>query len=590
MAKGRTSSASIAAGRGSGKLEAAIAAFHLEGKIARAHAIDIGSGAGGFVKGLLDHGATKVTTVDVGHRQLNPSLKNDRRVDARKHVLFKTLPVHQLPGPFDFFSVDVSFIPARSLLASLAVRLRPGAEGVILVRPQFELVLHEGRITAEDRKRAVLRIKEKGTPLGFRLLSVIDSPVQTPDGVVEVLAHFVCDGRAARLPKVTEKHSSPSTVKIALPPSADQFDFFAVAAPGLETVVCDELRELGQGNAKPVLGGVEFSGPLEHAMRANLWSRTATRILLRVGAVDAQQFSQLRSRSTALAWEKFVDGSRPLKVRAAMHRCRLYHSGGASENVTHAIADRLKLDDFPDQGGEQEVLIRGENNHFVLSVDASGELLHRRGYREESGPAPLRETLAAGLLHSIQWRPDSAFFDPMCGSGTLPIEACQLARHQAPGLFRNFAFENWPVFSRHREVWQRLREQARTQIRAVGATIVGNDVSATAVAAARRNAERATVLSDVEFGVADFFQVKPPATNGAMLLNPPYGQRVGDRKNMQKFYRQIGDHLRARYAGWRIGVLSDAALISALGIKPQRQVALSSGGLRLTLALFGMFP
>ena len=253
-------------------------------------------------------------------------------------------------------------------------------------------------------------------------------------------------------------------------------------------------------------GGIEWSGPLESGFRANLALSISTRVLARVGSVEAREFGKLRHRAAKLPWATFVTSGGAVSVRASAHRCRLFHTGGLAENTALAIADAVPGARLIAGGEEADVavLVRGSEDRFTFSVDASGERLHRRGARIESGAAPLRETLAAGLLALAGWEPTMALVDPTCGAGTIVIEAGMLALGRPPGLDRAFAMESWPIFAAGEltAAAARMRDEARAGVRAeAAAPIVGSDHDPRAIESARRNAERAGLGTHVTLRV-----------------------------------------------------------------------------------------
>jgi len=581
-------------GRGGLKLEAAIERFGLGARIRGARALDIGASTGGFTEALLAHGAAHVTAVDVGTGQLHPSLRDDARVTNLEGVHWKTLPLSTAPGPFDFFTVDVSFIAARNMLRGLAFRLRPGAEGVVLVKPQFEVA--DKRVRAGDvsdpnlRRDALEEVRKKGEALGFKLAAFADSPVAGGSGTVEILAHLVFEGRSAKLPQPGEsrgqrerpaKKRGGDRARVA---STDEsLAMFAVAAPGVEPVLAAEVKALaGVRDVRTIAGGVEFAGDADVLYRANLWLRTATRILVRVGSFEAREFAKLRRRAGTLPWERFVDPSRPVTVSAAQTGSRLYHTGGIAENLTSAIADRLR-EKLPEEGNAQKVLVRGVADVFTVSVDSSGELLHRRGWRQEIAHAPLRETLAAALILLTGWDGKTPFVDPMCGAGTLPLEACAIAMRLAPGLSRTFAFASWPTFDAARFAALHAEAEA-ARLPAPAAPIVGSDRSQAAITAAQHNAARAGLAAHVQLVQSELDELAPPPGPGTVILNPPYGRRIGDPRALRSLYGAIGRALRARFAGWHAALLvSDARLVEAVGAKIVREHPLINGGLRVRL-------
>jgi putative N6-adenine-specific DNA methylase len=355
-------------------------------------------------------------------------------------------------------------------------------------------------------------------------------------------------------------------------------------------VLAKEVAALdGARDVRVVPGGVEFAGPLEVCQRANLWLRTATRVLVRVGTVEAREFAKLRRRASTLPWARFLDGRTPIALHVSQARSRLYHTGAVAENLTQAIADRVALPEAAGPEGEAGplgVFARGQEDVWTLSVDSSGELLHRRGWRMENAQAPLRETLAAAILALCEWDPQAPLVDPMCGAGTFPVEACALAMRLAPGLARSFAFERWPGFDAAR--FARLREEARARaLPSPPAAIAGSDHAARAVEAARRNAERCGVLPHVALTRAELADVQAPPGRGLVVCNPPYGRRVGDPRALRGVYVALGRLLRERFAGWRAGILcADPRLDSAFGLRPSSVTPLQNGGLRVRLLRF----
>ncbi len=331
--------------RGGRKLDAAVSHFKLAARVRGASAVDVGASTGGFVSVLLEHGAHRVTAIDVGHGQLADELARDGRVTSLERTDFKTLSLDVAPGPFDFFTVDVSFVAARSMLRGLAFRLRAGAEGVVLVKPQFELPSHlvkDGQVDAPDlRMRAVDTFRTKADRLGFELLGYTDSPVAGGSGTVEILAHLRFAGRPASMPKMGErKPASPHVPKHAK--AASKLHWFAVASPGLEQPLCAELVALGAiENPRVVEGGVEFAGTLGAGMAANLHSRIATRIVLRMGEVKARDFAPLRRSLAKFPWQSYIPADRALRIDVSTSHCRLYHTGALAETVELAITDRV---------------------------------------------------------------------------------------------------------------------------------------------------------------------------------------------------------------------------------------------------------
>jgi len=585
--------------RGGRKLSAAICHFALGERVRGVSAIDIGASTGGFVAVLLENGAAQVTAVDVGHGQLAPELVADPKVANLERMDFKTLALTVAPGPFDFFTVDVSFVAARSMLRGLAFRLRPGALGVVLVKPQFELPsssVKGGMVTDPGlRKRALDTFLAKAERLGFTAIGHVDSPVPGGSGTVEILVHLRFEGRPDSMPKPGER--KPARKVAARPGHAGPMHWFAVAAPGLEAPLCAELSGIAEvRDARVVEGGVEFSGPATAGMAANLRSHIATRIVLRLGAVKARDFAPLRRALAKLPWAAFIPGGRAVRVDVSTTHCRLFHTGALAETVELAITDCVGKLPAREKGGAIDedqatrVLLRGQDDLFTASVDSSGELLHRRGWRLEAGRAPLRETLAAGVLALCDYDVKRPLVDLMCGSGTFVIEAASLARNRLPGTGRAFAFERWP--SHDEGAWSALR-QAAAEAAPGGAPIFGFDRDRRVVDIARTNAERAGLSDAIELAALPFDRAKVECEAGLIVMNPPYGHRLGDRRHAMQIARKIGEELAARFRGWRAGVLCpDPAFVATLGKGARRQPlashALRNGGLRVTLAIWAL--
>jgi putative N6-adenine-specific DNA methylase len=343
---------------------------------------------------------------------------------------------------------------------------------------------------------------------------------------------------------------------------------FAVCAPGLEPVLEGEVRSLGLAG-RAVSGGVEVDddGALP---RLNLWLRTASRVLLRLGQVEATAFPELVRKASALPWERYVAG--PVAFRVTCRKSRLYHSDAVAERLHAALEARLKTKvPLADDESAQLFVARFDRDVCTISADSSGALLHQRGYRLDQGPAPLRETLAAALLLAAGYSGSGPLCDPLCGSGTIAIEGALLAADRAPGLERGFAFEKWPGSWRMQE----LREQARGRIRAISAPIEASDQDAEAVAAARQNAARA----GAEIAVVQRPLAALPAAQGAGILacNPPYGVRLGG--DIRALYRELGEAARRR-PGWQVAaVVAQDAPAAVAGLPWRRVLRTQNGGI-----------
>ncbi len=367
-------------------------------------------------------------------------------------------------------------------------------------------------------------------------------------------------------------------------------DCYAIVTPATEEIAAAELRALGLDPSDTEPGGVTFRADLAGIYRANLHLRTVSRVILRIATFRATSFHELERRAKRVPWSTFLAPGRTAQFHITSRKSRLYHQGAIEQRLVAIVGDavgsststkRTTPDDPAAHDEGQLFLVRVFRDEMTVSVDTSGELLHRRGYRLATAKAPLRETLAAAMLLHVGWDGSMPLLDPMCGSGTIPIEAALIARRMAPGMNRGFAFEHWPGFDN--AVWQRLRTLAREQaLPRASATIDGSDRDAGAITAAIANAARAGVADDVRFVRRAVSAIEPPAEPGWIVSNPPYGGRVGDRRALRDLYAQIGNTVRRRCAGWHMALLSaHRELDRQTGLALEPTLSLSNGGIRV---------
>jgi 23S rRNA (guanine2445-N2)-methyltransferase len=362
--------------------------------------------------------------------------------------------------------------------------------------------------------------------------------------------------------------------------------WFAVVAPGGEAAAARELAALsGVGGIEASAGGVAFEGDLDAGLRANLWLRCTTRLLLRLGGFRARDWDALRRGVARLAWRELLPADARVAVLVSQRGCRLYHTGGIAERVGSGLREACgeALAIVRAAEATQTVHVRGERDRWTLSLDASGERLDRRGWRLERSAAAVRETLAALVVALCEWDPAQAFVDGLCGAGTFAIEAAQTALRVAPGAGRSFACEGWLRADAARGAGLR-REAEAFRRTAPPAEIVASDRSSRALAIARRNAVRAGVAEAIRFESSEFARLEPPAPRGLLVLDPPYGHRLGDRGSARAGYAQLARALLPRWSGWRVGVLAPDP--GALAGFPGRRLAhhvLPHGGLRVHL-------
>ena len=358
------------------------------------------------------------------------------------------------------------------------------------------------------------------------------------------------------------------------------FEIFLVAPPGLEEVLLAEVRGKGFKRPRAVPGGVVLLGGWPEVWRANLWIRGAGRVLARIDAFRVQHLAQLAGRARHVPWAGVLRPDVPFHVEASCSRSRIYHSGAAAERIIAAIQERVGATHSPD--AEVTVRARIENDFCTISLDCSGDLLHKRGHKLAVNAAPMRETMAALFLRQCGYDGNEPVLDPMCGSGTLVIEAAEMAARLNPGRSRNFAFEHLATFDA--DAWERMRAVSPERIPPLW--FHGSDRDAGAIAIARSNAERAGVAGFTHFQQAAISEIAPPeGPPGLVIVNPPYGARLGDGRSLVPLYQAMGQALLRRFAGWRVGLVAAEPLLARATGLPflQTSAPVPHGGLRVTL-------
>ncbi|MEX3017480.1 class I SAM-dependent RNA methyltransferase [Gymnodinialimonas hymeniacidonis] len=336
---------------------------------------------------------------------------------------------------------------------------------------------------------------------------------------------------------------------------------FLVAVPGLEGPLEDEARGLGFDGVRRVAGGVEVDGGLAEAARANVEMRCAVRVLARVAEFRAMHLAQLDKRSKKVAWREWLRDDVPVKVEATCRKSKIYVNKAAVQRVEGG----LKAAGVPvSKEAEIVVKVRINDDLCTISLDMTGEALHRRGHKEFVGKAPLRETMAAGFLRVMGFDGTQAVVDPMCGSGTFVLESAEIAAGLIPGRSRTFAFERMAGGA---DAYLRNKDGQCGASR--GTRFFGFDRNDGAIRGARGNAERAGVAELVAFERAAISDLVPPegVAPGIVMVNPPYGGRIGDRKLLFGLYGALGGVLAEKFGGWRVGIVtSDGGLAKATGL------------------------
>ena len=335
-------------------------------------------------------------------------------------------------------------------------------------------------------------------------------------------------------------------------------------------------------------GGVAFGGPWESCYRANLWSRVASRILWRVGEFDYRNEQDLYAAVNAIDWPRYFRVERTLRVNVTAQKSPLKSLEFATLRIKDAVCDR-----FRDVQGKRPSIDRTnpdvrvhaflEPARGTLYLDTSGEPLFKRGWRAGAADAPLRENLAAGILMLTGWKPDEPLLDPMCGGGTFLVEAGTMARGRAPGAKRRFGFEKLAAFDA--ALWERTRQEPRGAEHSP--SLYGSDLDPKALNATRRNLAEAGVERWTKLERSDVLERVAPAAGGVMVMNPPYGERMGSPEELAAFYPKLGDALKQRFAGWRCYIFTaDLRLPKLIRLEASRRIPLWNGALECRLYEF----
>lgn len=365
---------------------------------------------------------------------------------------------------------------------------------------------------------------------------------------------------------------------------------FEIVVPtlfGLEGLCAEELRRLGLENVRAENGRAICAGTAEGVVRANLGLRTGERVLLRLGAFPAPDFDALFDSARLIPWEQFIprDGAFPVKAGHSLDSS-LTSIPAIQRTVKKAAAERLgriyHMERLPETGAVYQIHFSLRSDVCELFLDATGPGLHKRGYRELGVAAPLRETLAAGMVLLSRYRGKGPFRDPFCGSGTIPIEAALIAKNRAPGLGRSFSAQRWATLDR--ALWKAESDRARDLEYHGDYDILGSDIDPAAIALARANAAKAGVADTVRFEVQDAAQFAPTEPAGRVVTNPPYGERLMERKEAEGLYAAFGRAWRAIPEGWSLYLLSSHTEFErTFGKKADKKRKLYNGMLKCDL-------
>jgi len=334
-------------------------------------------------------------------------------------------------------------------------------------------------------------------------------------------------------------------------------DIFLVTAPGLETLLAQEARELGFDVTGTIPGGVTLTGDWDDIIRANRALRGATRVLARLTEFRAMHLAQLDKRARKLPWADWLRPDVPVRVEATCRKSRIYHNRAAAQRIERALTESAGL--TLDPAAPVTLKVRIEDDLCTISVDTSGESLHKRGLKQQVNKAPMRETLAALFLRACGYEGNEPVYDPMCGSGTFPIEAAEIATGLIPGRARSFAFERLAADQ---------GSFTTPDPRPTNFRFYGSDRDTGAIAMSKANAERSGVADITEFVHKPISDITPPdGPPGLVIVNPPYGGRVGNKKPLFGLYAALGARLKETFPGWRVGVItSEGGLAKATGL------------------------
>jgi putative N6-adenine-specific DNA methylase len=397
----------------------------------------------------------------------------------------------------------------------------------------------------------------------------------------------------------TREPHSPSAEKQppahTLTPQHDPpLNCFAAVPRGAEELAAGELTALGIADAKPGKGGVSFSTNRAGLYRANLWLRTASRVLVQLSQFPCSSPTELYAGAHALPWHELITPDMTLAVDCSLRDSTLTHSGFVALKTKDAIVDRIReacgsRPNVDTAAPDVRINVHLHKNVCTISLDSSGDALDRRGYRLERNEAPLRETLAAAVVALTGWDGSIPLADPMCGSGTIPVEAALLAANIPPGLHRPFGFERWLDYDG--DLWERLCAEAAAGIRKLPLGLVtGYDLDSRALLLAGRNTAKAGLEGQIHYFHAALQDFRPVGDKGVVIINPPYGIRLGEEDDLRELYCQIGDVMKKQCRGWTGYVLTgNLELAKYIGLKASRRFVLFNGAIECRLLKYDLY-
>lgn len=338
-----------------------------------------------------------------------------------------------------------------------------------------------------------------------------------------------------------------------------EYNLIATTTFGIEAITAKELKNLGYEDLKLENGKVEFQGDEMDIAISNIWLRTADRVLIKVAEFKATSFEELFNGTEAVDWGKYIPQNGFMHVNGKSVKSTLYSVPDCQSIVKKAIVKSMQRTYnttwFPEDGPKYKIEVAILKDVVTLTIDTSGPGLHKRGYRENSGEAPLKETLAASMVLLSKWKEDRLLVDPFCGSGTVLIEAALIGANMAPGLYRSFVCETWP--SMDKEVFEQVREGAEKSIKKPEMQLLGFDINDWVLKTARRNAEKAKVREYIDFQKLDFNDFSSKKKYGYIITNPPYGERIGEKSAVESLNRRMGK-VKKDLDTWDFNILTAA--------------------------------
>lgn len=365
-----------------------------------------------------------------------------------------------------------------------------------------------------------------------------------------------------------------------------KFSMVASSTMGLESIVKEECKKLGFQNIQTFNGRVEFDGDFKTLAKANIHLRCADRVFIKMAEFKALSYEELFQEIKKIAWEHWIeeDGEFPISWVSSV-KSKLYSKADIQRIVKKAMVERLKekykKEIFEETGAKYRIKIQCHNDVFIVMIDTSGEGLNRRGYRSLKNEAPLKETMAAALIYLAKWQGgERAFLDPMCGTGTLAIEAAMIARNIAPGANRNFAAEEWSIIPE--DIWIDARDEAFSmEDYEKRVKIYASDIDEETIKIAKKNIERAGVEEDIILSCQDFREVKVEEKAGAMITNPPYGERLLDLVEVEELYRNLGQFCKKHLSKWSYYIITSfESFEKVFGKKASKNRKLYNGGIK----------